>query len=416
MAENDTLMDDVSDTPIDSYDTEPHPSKYLSVSRLISEDTRLHAALSSHLTGDTPLSLLQYCLSNVSTDEFYSSSPIASPTLSDVSQADAKRLAPSDMLALTTLSNNVLKSIPHSVLNFYTDLLAAYLLADTQDGVPAKFAYTATSGKYGAQVIAYGLDPLLDSASTNPRTPLLSHPQFDLESFHALLILTRTQKHVLYCNMLLRALIPKLLAHDVFVDHQQKAPKSLTYAAATSKREPVRAKPKRNPRQQAIQPTPLPCARCLATATILTTTSRKYTHQLTVKTRGVTFEEYQKSLPGPLRKEFKGIFDALTQNTPNHSERQACPCSNASDRRDLFATSSNARPTLTQRENMQKAMMVACKANGICLECGRSRTSNSAINHLHCNPGPKLVPPAELKLVSQEPVPTKCLRHPPSGE
>ena len=207
--------------------------------------------------------------------------------------------------------------------------------------------------------------------------------------------------------MLLRALTPPPCRSRHIRPSQKKAPKSLTYAAATAEREPIRPKPKRSQKVQAIQPTPLPCAKCLASATILTTTEKKYTHQLNVKTRGCTLDEYIKTLPAPLRTTFKGIINALTQGTPNHTERQEYPCSNSSDRRELFATSSAARPTQVQRENAQKAVLIACKAHGLCMKCGRARTSNSAINHLHCNPRPKACPPADPKLASQEPALTK---------
>ena len=360
------------------------------------EDCPLRESLSLYLQGDYQ-SLTQYVLGLIEPIP-RPESGLSQSTLSSQTTADSlPRHTPSDLAAIAGMCSSIIRSIPQTVLNFYSDLISAWLFAndDPEGGVPAKYAYTAASGNFGAQIVAYGLDPLIDASSVNPRTPLLAHPNFDLEAFHALLTLLgpTARKRTLYLNVLIRALTCKLVVQDAFVRNQTKAPKVLSYAAATSEREPIRPKPKRTQKVQSIQPTPLPCARCLATATILTTTSTKYTNQLTVKTRGVSLEEYVKTLPANLRTPFKGIFNALTQGTPNHSERQACPVSNSQDRRDLFATSSNGRPTQIQRESMQKAVLLSCKANGLCMKCGRNRTAQSAINHLHCNPGPRNCPP-----------------------
>ena len=56
--------------------------------------------------------------------------------------------------------------------------------------------------------------------------------------------------------------------------------KTQTYAAVTAERLPIKHKPKSTPNLQPITQTKYPCTKYITTATILTTTEKKYTEKL----------------------------------------------------------------------------------------------------------------------------------------
>ena len=73
--------------------------------------------------------------------------------------------------------------------------------------------------------------------------------------------------------------------------------KTQTYAAVTAERLPIKHKPKSTPNLQPITQTKYPCTKYIITATILTTTEKKYTEKLELAPRYKTIEAYTDTLP-----------------------------------------------------------------------------------------------------------------------
>ena len=107
----------------------------------------------------------------------------------------------------------------------------------------------------------------------------------------------------------------------------KKGPRNQTYAEISQQRLPLQRQPRKILFIRPIQNARYPCARCIATATILTTTEKKYTEELTIRIRNRTLDEYEKSLPSSLRKRFRDIYNTLTEGVPNHRESNGCPLS-----------------------------------------------------------------------------------------
>ena len=243
---------------------------------------------------------------------------------------------PMDALAQSQAAKTLIKSVPQSVVSFYIDLLTAGLHHVAETPVPAKFAYTCPNEHYRTQLSAFGLLFLI-TEYPNSSTPLLLHPSVDAEAYHALTHMRCDENpHTLYKLLILRLLIPRLLTNPNFVikDTDGSAgPKSYCQAASTGPRQQIKPKPKNVPQTAKLQPTPLPCPRCLTTALILTTTAKKYTHNLEGKSRGMSLDQFVAQLPATLRTQFRDTYAALTMGSPNHSEHpssvfsSACSCS-----------------------------------------------------------------------------------------
>ena len=80
---------------------------------------------------------------------------------------------------------------------------------------------------------------------------------------------------------------------------KKSATKTQTYAAVAADRLPIKHKPKSIQLSQPMNTTKYPCAKCIITATILTTTEKKYTEKLQLQPRFKSIEEYTNNLPKP---------------------------------------------------------------------------------------------------------------------
>ena len=159
---------------------------------------------------------------------------------------------------------------------------------------------------------------------------------------------------------------------------EKRGPRLQAYAAVTSKRLPIKPKPKRIAPLQPMFNTQFPCSRCLAAATILTTTDQKYTAKIETKTRNKSVEEYSKQLPETLRARFLELHATITEGKPNHQESRGCPLSGNSKKRLAFQQVAPNRLPDEQRKKIYPALVNACKLHNLCARCGRPRTAQRA--------------------------------------
>ena len=209
-----------------------------------------------YLQGDAQ-PLLQFILKQIAITRSDSQAS-TSQTLTQSTATSTDLHYPGDLNSITTPINNVLKSIPHSVMNFYTDLIAANVTLNTDVlrvsclsmHILQQMTNTESNWSHmGLTHFSIHTHRTLEPCYSLIRISIWNH----FMPFSCSPVIT---KRPLYANVLLRALTPRLLAHECFVLNQNKAPKPLTYAAAVSDLEPIRPNPKKTIKVQAIQPTP----------------------------------------------------------------------------------------------------------------------------------------------------------------
>ena len=161
--------------------------------------------------------------------------------------------------------------------------------------------------------------------------------------------------------------------------------KAQTYAAVTADRLPIRHKPKSIPALQPMKETKYPCAKCIVTATMLTTTEKKYTEKLNIAPRYKTIEAYEETLPKQLRARFVATFKEITQGYPNHQESRGCPFSSHPEKRQQFHKAAPNPPTDITAADRYQAVVESCKAFKLCAKCGRDRTPANEKKHKQCS-------------------------------
>ena len=129
-----------------------------------------------------------------------------------------------------------------------------------------------------------------------------------------------------------------------------KVPRNQTYAATATERLPLLNKPRNIYPQRPIQSTRYPCARCIATATILTTTEKRHMEYLEIRIRNRSSEDYENPLPSCLCGRFLAIYNTLTQGIPNHQESAGYPLTLQEEKR---TASQQVAPNKISKEQIQ---------------------------------------------------------------
>ena len=309
-------------------------------------------------------------------------------------------LDPITELTLMRSIDETIQSVPHTLITLYTHLTVAAVYERLGRDIPMEVQYTAVpngqENPYNKQATAYGIDKLLDKASklAPGGLPLLSHPKFNAHTYSMIQHLTGTRDNHM-ARLFLGSLLQTYLRNCEFLTQNKvkKGPRNQTYAAITQERLPQQPKPRRIFPLRPPQNTRYPCARCIATATILTTTEKKYTDQIQLRIRNRTLEDYEQSLPNCLRKRFHDIYITLTQGIPNHRESEGCPLSAQQEKRTAFSQAAPTRMTHEQANGLSSAVITACKQHNLCAKCGRSRTPASERFHRMCRADPRNCPP-----------------------
>ena len=303
------------------------------------------------------------------------------------------RFSTLEKLALAYNIDKTLHSVPHSIITYYKHLLTAATYERVNKDIPYEVQYTAVQGNsdnpYNAQAAAYGIDKLLDEPDSFSQLPLplINHPNFLTTTYLTIqseLNLSDGQMAVSFLATLLQT---HLRAEPLLTNLEEKrGPKIQTYAASLTNRLPQQRKPRRIVNIRPMRPTKFPCSKCIAAATILTTTEKKYTDQLTIRPRNKTLDEYEQSLPNPLRKKFREIYLALTQGIPNHQESMGCPLHAHPEKRQIFSQAAPNKLTESQRNTLHTSVLTACKVHHLCGRCGRIRTPKTERYHQRCSP------------------------------
>ena len=271
--------------------------------------------------------------------------------------------------------------------------------------------YTAVAGTspnpYNSQAKAYGLDKVLDIPGelTDGQLPLINHPSFLTTTYltvAAELKLGPSEMAVAFLGALLQT---QLRTEPLLTNMEEKrGPRMQTYAAVTGDLLSQQRKPRKIQNLRPIRSTKFPCAKCVATATILTTTEKKYTDELTVRVRNKSLEEYERSLPTCLRKKFHDTYTVLTEGIPNHQESLGCPLHANPEKRQAFHQAAPNKMTDGQRNALFSSILTACKVHHLCGRCGRIRTPKTERFHQKCSANPRNCPP----LRTQECVNNTC--------
>ena len=303
-------------------------------------------------------------------------------------------------LTLMNMLDQLTGSVPYTVITLYTHLTVAAVYEKIGRDIPREMQYTAVSNgedlPYTKQATAYGLDKLLDPmGKLKPgRLPLLNHPKFKANTYLAIQNQLELSDSTM-ARLFLGNLMQTHLRNCSYLTQSKtiKGPRNQTYAAIVTERLPLQNKPKRIHPLRPIQSTRYPCARCLATATILTTTEKKYTEQLQIRMRNKTLEEYTNSLPSCLRGRFRDIYNTLTQGIPNHQESAGCPLSLQEEKRTAFQQAAPNKISQEQLRAISKAVVTACKQHNLCAKCGRTRTPQTERFHRFCRADARNCPP-----------------------
>ena len=320
---------------------------------------------------------------------------------------------PTELLIMKSL-DDIIESVPNSVITLYTHLIVAATYERLGRDIPLDVQYTAIPDgqdyPYNAQATAYGIDKILDKASQlgNGRLPLLNHTKFKSNTY--LSIQNRLQKKENHmARLFLGNLLQTYLRNCEYLTQSKpkKGPRNQTYAAISQQRLPLQRQPRKILFIRPIQNARYPCARCIATATILTTTEKKYTEELTIRIRNRTLDEYEKYLPSSLRKRFRDIYNTLTEGIPNHTESDGCPLSAQQEKRAAFHQAAPSKMSPEQANGLNSAIVTACKQHNLCAKCGRTRTPATERFHRTCRADPRAYPPRkEPDFIN------KCCRHP----
>ena len=283
----------------------------------------------------------------------------------------------------------------HSLLN---QPLRRYSARKTRNRYSLRSArYTADGPDqaYTKQAQAYGLDKLLSdlSASQPGELPLLFLPKFSSNLYLTIRNTLKLSPEEMASRFLANLLQTKIRNNKYLALIEDKhGPRLQAYAAVTSKRLPTKPKPKRIAPLQPMLNTQFPCSRCLAAATILTTTDKKYTEKIETKTRNKTVEEYTKQLPESLRTRFLELHATITDGKPNHQESLGCPLPGNAEKRLAFQQVAPNRLPDEQRKKIYPALVNACKLHHLCTRCGRPRTARNEQQHKQCSAYTKKCP------------------------
>ena len=196
---------------------------------------------------------------------------------------------------------------------------------------------------------------------------------------------------------------------------EKRGPRLQAYAAVTSKRLPIKPKPKRIAPLQPMFNTQFPCSRCLAATTILTNTDQKYTAKIETKARNKSVEEYSKQLPETLRARFLELHATITEGKPNHQESRGCPLSGNAEKRLAFQQVAPNRLPDEQRKIIYPPLVNACKLHNLFARCGRPRTARNEQQHKQCLLTPKNAPPNAHLHAYPTRASTLAMKYPPFG-
>ncbi|KAI6658719.1 hypothetical protein LOD99_10951 [Oopsacas minuta] len=187
--------------------------------------------------------------------------------------------------------------------------------------------------------------------------PLLNLPEFPSHTYRTIMQALHMDANTMARSFLTTLLQTEIRNSELFQPLDRKTgPKLQSYAAAASDRLPIAAKPKKIPNLKPMVPTQYPCAKCLTTATIFTTTDKKYTDKLTIAPRFKSLEEYTKTLPLALRKHFVETFNTITQGYPNHQEIKGWPLANHPEKRsNFYKVAPNKAPAIRTSQDISTA-------------------------------------------------------------
>ena len=151
-----------------------------------------------------------------------------------------------------------------------------------------------------------------------------------------------------------------------------------------------------------------------STATILTTTEKKCTEELTIRIPNRTLDEYEKSLPSSLRKRFRDIYNTLTEGIPNHRESDGCPLSAQQEKRAAFHQAAPSKMSPEQANGLNSLLRRASNTTYAQSADTQERPPpNASIAHVALTLAP--VPPAKnpTALINAAGIP--YIPNPPSG-
>ena len=212
-----------------------------------------------------------------------------------------------ETLALSNSIDTLTSSVPYSLRSFYVKLLTAATYEKYKLDIPYDCEYVASANPhsqnpYQTQLRAYGLECLLTASNQlTPQTlPLVNVPEFKTATYYGIQKILEISNEQMATSFLTTLLHTQIRNSDhLSTANKKSATKTQTYAAVTADRLPIKHKPKSIRPSQPMNATKYPCAKCILSATLLTTTEKKYAEKLQLQPRFKSIEEYTNDLPKP---------------------------------------------------------------------------------------------------------------------